>query len=209
MALALTGEGIFPVAKLRGHDVPPVGAHRGTEAVRADERRIRTAEPRAGGSAVTDQAACIKDMQDSFSLLDGLIEDINEMTEEGNSLDGIRVKAVFFALYFGAEAREQRSASSTITGERIAAIIQPIPFLARSSERSATAALMTAGLGKALTSHHLRTGLIHTCFPTTHFTPASKTMLWRCASCCWTTAWTSMPISSGQRTASAVDMSFR
>ena len=35
-----------------------------------------------------EYAACIKDMQDSFSLLDGLIEDINEMTEEGNSLDG-------------------------------------------------------------------------------------------------------------------------
>ena len=53
-----------------------------------------------------EYAACIKDMQDSFSLLDGLIEDINEMTEEGNSLDGIRVKAFFFALYFGAEDRK-------------------------------------------------------------------------------------------------------
>lgn len=51
-----------------------------------------------------EYAACIKDMQDSFALLDGFIEDINEMTEEGNSLDGIRVKAVFFALYFGADS---------------------------------------------------------------------------------------------------------
>ena len=51
-----------------------------------------------------EYAACIKDMQASFALLDGFIEDINEMTEEGNSLDGIRVKAVFFALYFGADS---------------------------------------------------------------------------------------------------------
>ena len=50
-----------------------------------------------------EYAACIKDMQDSFALLDGFIEEINAMTEEGNNLDGIRVKAVFFALYFGAD----------------------------------------------------------------------------------------------------------
>jgi len=50
-----------------------------------------------------EYAACIKDMQDSFALLDGFIEDINGMTEEGKSLDGIRVKAIFFALYFGAD----------------------------------------------------------------------------------------------------------
>ena len=50
-----------------------------------------------------EYAACIRDMQDSFALLDGFIEEINAMTEEGNSLDGIRVKAVFFALYFGAD----------------------------------------------------------------------------------------------------------
>ena len=48
--------------------------------------------------------ATIEVMRSSFALLDGFIEDINEMTEEGNSLDGIRVKAVFFALYFGADS---------------------------------------------------------------------------------------------------------
>ena len=42
-----------------------------------------------------EYAACIRDMQDSFALLDGSIEEINAMTEEGNSLDGIRVKAIF------------------------------------------------------------------------------------------------------------------
>lgn len=51
-----------------------------------------------------EYAAYIEDMRSSFGLLDGFIEDINEMTEEGNSLDGIRVKAVFFALYFGADS---------------------------------------------------------------------------------------------------------
>ena len=46
------------------------------------------------------------------------------------------------------EAREQSRATSRINGERIATAIQPMPFLVRSSESSATAALMTAGLGK-------------------------------------------------------------
>ena len=55
-----------------------------------------------------EYAACIRDMQDSFALLDGFIEEINTMTEEGTSLDGIRVKAVFFALYFGADASMPR-----------------------------------------------------------------------------------------------------
>ena len=49
-----------------------------------------------------EYAAYIEDMRSSFNLLDGFIEDINGMTEE-KSLDGTRVKAVFFALYFGAD----------------------------------------------------------------------------------------------------------
>ncbi|WP_096348664.1 C40 family peptidase [Anaerotignum propionicum] len=45
----------------------------------------------------------IEDMQYSFSLLDYDINKINNQTENGNSLDSLRVKAVFYALYFGAD----------------------------------------------------------------------------------------------------------
>lgn len=47
--------------------------------------------------------AHIEEMRASFSLLDSVIEEINEQTEDGDSLDDIRVKAIFYALYFGAE----------------------------------------------------------------------------------------------------------
>ncbi len=47
---------------------------------------------------------CIEAMRTSFSQLDTAIAAINENTEEGNRLDDIRVKAIFYALYFGAES---------------------------------------------------------------------------------------------------------
>lgn len=53
--------------------------------------------------APAEYAAYIEDMRSSFDLLDGFITEINEMAEEGESLDSIRVKAIFFALYFGAD----------------------------------------------------------------------------------------------------------
>lgn len=53
--------------------------------------------------APAEYAAYIENMRSSFDLLDGFITEINEMTEEGESLDSIRVKAIFFALYFGAD----------------------------------------------------------------------------------------------------------
>ncbi|MBU5310438.1 C40 family peptidase [Tissierella carlieri] len=43
----------------------------------------------------------IEDMRRSFTMLDGKIEDINKQIEDGNSLDPIRVKAIFYSLYFG------------------------------------------------------------------------------------------------------------
>ena len=46
---------------------------------------------------------CIEAMRASFGQLDTAIDAINENAEEGASLDGIRVKAVFYSLYFGAE----------------------------------------------------------------------------------------------------------
>ncbi len=47
---------------------------------------------------------CIEAMRTSFAQLDIAIAAINENTEEETSLDDIRVKAIFYALYFGAES---------------------------------------------------------------------------------------------------------
>ena len=52
-----------------------------------------------------EYAACIEDMRSSFALLDSCILEANGMTEEGKSLDGTRVKAIFYALYFGGEGQ--------------------------------------------------------------------------------------------------------
>ncbi len=49
-----------------------------------------------------EYAACIESMRNSVALLDASIAEINTMTEGEQSLDGTRVKAIFFALYFGA-----------------------------------------------------------------------------------------------------------
>ena len=51
----------------------------------------------------------IEDMQASFGLLDEHIVEINSMTEEGASLDSIRVKAIFYALYFGTDSPSSRA----------------------------------------------------------------------------------------------------
>ena len=47
---------------------------------------------------------CIEAMRASFAQLDIAIAAINENTEEETSLDDIRVKAIFYALYFGTES---------------------------------------------------------------------------------------------------------
>ncbi|MGL4789892.1 MAG: M23 family metallopeptidase [Anaerotignaceae bacterium] len=46
----------------------------------------------------------IEDMRNSFNLLDGTIEKVNKEMENDNSLDSTRVKAIFYALFFGAES---------------------------------------------------------------------------------------------------------
>ncbi len=53
---------------------------------------------------------CIETMRASFGQLDAAIAAINENAEEGNSLDEIRVKALFYALYFGVESHGDASA---------------------------------------------------------------------------------------------------
>lgn len=50
----------------------------------------------------------IEDMRASFSLLDSAISTINGQIEDGASLDDTRVKALFYALYFGADSPSQR-----------------------------------------------------------------------------------------------------
>ena len=51
----------------------------------------------------------MEDMQSSFSKLDELIEEINCMTEGDERLDDTRVKAIFYALFFGTDAPEGRA----------------------------------------------------------------------------------------------------
>ena len=47
--------------------------------------------------------AYIEEMRDSFALLDAAIQAVEGQMEEGDTLDDIRVKAMFYALYFGAD----------------------------------------------------------------------------------------------------------
>ena len=50
-------------------------------------------------------------MRTAFSLLDSAVASVNVRTEGGNSLDPIRVKAVFYALCFGDDALSRRAAN--------------------------------------------------------------------------------------------------
>ena len=56
-----------------------------------------------------EYVAYIEDMRQSFTLLDNTIAAINNMTEEENSLDAIRVKAVFYAIFFGEDTPSRRA----------------------------------------------------------------------------------------------------
>ena len=46
----------------------------------------------------------IEDMRNSFTMLDERIEEVNGQMEDGDSLDSIRVKAIFYSLFFGDES---------------------------------------------------------------------------------------------------------
>ena len=47
--------------------------------------------------------AYIQEMRDSFVLLDAAMQTVEGQMEDGDGLDDVRVKAVFFALYFGTD----------------------------------------------------------------------------------------------------------
>ncbi len=61
------------------------------------------------GKTPAEYVAYIEDMRRSFTLLDDAIAAVNDMTEDSDSLDGIRVKAVFYALYFGEDTPSRRA----------------------------------------------------------------------------------------------------
>lgn len=54
----------------------------------------------------------ISHMRSAFSLLDSAVSEANMQMEDGNSLDPMRVKAIFFALCFGEDAPTARAANS-------------------------------------------------------------------------------------------------
>lgn len=51
----------------------------------------------------------IGDMRNSFSILDGAIASFEADMEEGDSLDALRIKSIFMALFFGEESPSRRA----------------------------------------------------------------------------------------------------
>lgn len=60
-------------------------------------------------SVPADYQGHIEEMRSSFALLDSAVEEINGQMEDGASLDLTRVRAVFYALYFGEDAPRDRA----------------------------------------------------------------------------------------------------
>ena len=61
------------------------------------------------GKTPAEYVAYIEDMRRSFTLLDSAIASVNDMVEDSNSLDDIRVKAVFYAIFFGEDTPSKRA----------------------------------------------------------------------------------------------------
>jgi murein DD-endopeptidase MepM/ murein hydrolase activator NlpD len=60
------------------------------------------------GNVPEDYRGYIEDMRNSFTLLDGTIATINAEMEDGDSLDSVRVKAIFYSLFFGADSPSRK-----------------------------------------------------------------------------------------------------
>ena len=58
-------------------------------------------ESSMSGNIPEEYKGHIEDMRRSFLILDEKIEETNSQMEDGDSLDSIRVKAIFYSLYFG------------------------------------------------------------------------------------------------------------
>ena len=68
------------------------------------------------GAAYSDEIPLVyrehvDDMRRAFSLLDSAVAAVNMNTENGNCVDPIRVKAIFYALCFGEDAPSRRAAN--------------------------------------------------------------------------------------------------
>ena len=61
------------------------------------------------GKTPAEYVAYIEDMRRSFTLLDDAIAAVNDMTDGSDSLDGNRVKAVFYAIFFGEDTPSRRA----------------------------------------------------------------------------------------------------
>ena len=59
-------------------------------------------------NAPEEYRAYIEEMRSGFALLNGVIEERNRLAEGEDGLDDIRVKALFYALYFGADIPGQQ-----------------------------------------------------------------------------------------------------
>jgi cell wall-associated NlpC family hydrolase len=55
------------------------------------------------GNVPEDYRGYIEDMRNSFTIIDEKTSKVNAEMESGDSLDSVRVKAVFYSLYFGAD----------------------------------------------------------------------------------------------------------
>ncbi|MGB4661537.1 MAG: C40 family peptidase [Mobilitalea sp.] len=55
------------------------------------------------GNVPADYREHIENMRSSFTTLDGIIDGLNANMEDEDSLDFVRVKAIFYSLYFGAD----------------------------------------------------------------------------------------------------------
>ena len=54
----------------------------------------------------------VLEMRESFSTLDSMVEEINSLLEDGESLDANRVKAIFYVLYFGGQQPDEAGLQS-------------------------------------------------------------------------------------------------
>lgn len=115
----------FSSVSLRGidpRDYPVYRAAKGlycgklliTSAELADEEQVTALELCFHGGVISasvpeDYRGHIENMRDSFFVLDGGAAELDGQMENGDSLDRTRVKAIFYALYFGEEQPSQRA----------------------------------------------------------------------------------------------------
>ena len=71
-----------------------------------------------------EYAAAIESMRTSFALLDEAVAAANGRLEDGESLDALRVKAIFYVLYFGAEVHGD---AQSFVDCFVSRVPQPVP----------------------------------------------------------------------------------